>query len=350
MVIGYDERYMNKDFQYLPKEGFTELFRNLLNHPNISVNLNIDALKHIILDDVNKRVLFDGEEVELLVFTGPVDELLGLKYGELSYRSLDIHYEWFDKKRELPSEIVSYPQADGYTRRTEYKYLMYDNSAADGTITATEFPCAYIRNNMEGRVGINNLSVEANNLGVGVESLGIGVNNLSIEANNLGVRVESLGVGVNNLGVGVNNLGVGVESLVIGVNNLGVGVNNLSIEANNLGVGVESLDVGVNNLGIEANNLGVGVESLGVEANNLGIEADNLYGRGGTEPFYPVLTEENRIRYECYRKEIETYRNIFLCGRLAEFKYYNMDDCILRAFDVFEKIKNLLKTSGGECL
>jgi hypothetical protein len=27
-----------------------------------------------------------------------------------------------------------------------------------------------------------------------------------------------------------------------------------------------------------------------------------------------------------------------------------MDDCILRAFDVFEKIKNLLKTSGGECL
>jgi UDP-galactopyranose mutase len=219
MVIGYDERYMNKDFQYLPKKGFTELFKNLLDHPNISVSLNTNALDHITLDDVNKRVLFDGEEIEILIFTGLIDELLGLKYGELPYRSLNIQYKWFDKERVLPSEVVSYPQADGYTRRTEYKYLMHDNSVADGTTIATEFPCAYVKTEGE-----------------------------------------------------------------------------------------------------------------------------------GMEPFYPVLTEENRMKYECYCKEIETYRNIFLCGRLAEFKYYNMDDCILRAFDVFKKIENLLKIPEGESL
>ena len=40
MAISYDERYMNKDFQYLPLNGFTELFHNLLSHPNISIRFN----------------------------------------------------------------------------------------------------------------------------------------------------------------------------------------------------------------------------------------------------------------------------------------------------------------------
>ena len=36
-AMNYDERYLNKDFQYLPKNGFTELFRNMLDHPNIHI-------------------------------------------------------------------------------------------------------------------------------------------------------------------------------------------------------------------------------------------------------------------------------------------------------------------------
>ncbi|MEG2875628.1 MAG: UDP-galactopyranose mutase, partial [Hydrogenoanaerobacterium sp.] len=34
MAMSYDERYMDRDFQYLPKHGFTKLFKNLLDHPN----------------------------------------------------------------------------------------------------------------------------------------------------------------------------------------------------------------------------------------------------------------------------------------------------------------------------
>jgi len=65
-------------------------------------------------------------------------------------------------------------------------------------------------------------------------------------------------------------------------------------------------------------------------------------GQGKT-PYYPMLTAESLANYASYSNELEKYESIFPCGRLAEFKYYNMDKCILRAFDVFEQIKEYLK-------
>jgi UDP-galactopyranose mutase len=73
MAISYDERYMNKDFQYLPRDGFTELFRRMLDHPNITLQLNEDALGHIAFDEANRRVLYDGEPLELLVLVVLLD-------------------------------------------------------------------------------------------------------------------------------------------------------------------------------------------------------------------------------------------------------------------------------------
>ena len=64
MAMGYDGRYLNKDFQYLPVHGFTKLFENLLDHPNITVQLNTDALEHLKLE--NGKAWYDGESVECL--------------------------------------------------------------------------------------------------------------------------------------------------------------------------------------------------------------------------------------------------------------------------------------------
>ena len=102
MAMNFDERYLNKDFQYLPKHGFHKLFENMLNHPNIDIELNTDALKHIEFDEENARITYDGKNVELLIFTGAIDELFGLKYGRLPYRSLDIRYTYENKKSILP--------------------------------------------------------------------------------------------------------------------------------------------------------------------------------------------------------------------------------------------------------
>ncbi len=60
-------------------------------------------------------------------------------------------------------------------------------------------------------------------------------------------------------------------------------------------------------------------------------------------PYYPVLTDDSQKRYKMYLEEANKYGNIVLCGRLAEFKYYNMDVCIEHALQKFEEIKERLK-------
>jgi len=54
------------------------------------------------------------------------------------------------------------------------------------------------------------------------------------------------------------------------------------------------------------------------------------------EPYYPLLTDENISLYNKYSNDLSVIPNLFLCGRLADYKYYNMDAAILRAFDVLE--------------
>lgn len=212
MAMSFDERYLNKDFQYLPKDGFTNLFEQMLNHPNIQIRLNTDALRHITLDERTKTIRYDGEAVETLIYTGMIDELLGYRYGALPYRSLDLKSVHYEENSHLPSEIVSYPQAKGYTRKTEYRKVMFDDSDVKGTTVVTEYPLAY--------------------------------------------------------------------------------------------------DPGSQNANI---------------------------------PYYPVVTEESSRIYQKYLADAQKIRGLFLCGRLAEFKYYNMDVCIEHALSYFENVKKFLK-------
>lgn len=62
------------------------------------------------------------------------------------------------------------------------------------------------------------------------------------------------------------------------------------------------------------------------------------YQRGKNEPYYPVLTPAVRAQYERYRKEAEQLGDsVLFVGRLADYRYYNMDQAIARALKVFEE-------------
>lgn len=61
--------------------------------------------------------------------------------------------------------------------------------------------------------------------------------------------------------------------------------------------------------------------------------------RKNMEPYYPVLTEESQKQYQMYRQLADRIDNLFYCGRLADFKYYNMDQALERALEVCEKFK-----------
>lgn len=51
-------------------------------------------------------------------------------------------------------------------------------------------------------------------------------------------------------------------------------------------------------------------------------------------PSYPVINEENQERYKKYFDEIYDVKNLYILGRLAEYKYYDMGQVIEKTWEV----------------
>lgn len=200
----YEEAYFKDKYQVMPENGYTAFIGKMIDHPAISVTLNYEALEHISIKD--NAVYLDGKKADYpVVYTGPLDELFGYKYGRLPYRSL--RFEWIYKDvesyQQLP--VVAYPQAEKFTRITEYKKLPVQD--VRGTTCAVEYPVPY--------------------------------------------------------------------------------------------------------------------------------EAD---ADTSVEPYYPVLTEASQKAYSTYADAAAKVSGLFCAGRLADFRYYNMDQALERAFDFAETI------------
>ena len=202
--FSYDIGYFDDEYQVMPATTFTDFFKSLLNHKNIEIKLSIEALEHLNVDLQNNKVFIDGEYKDIpIIYTGALDELFDNCYGKLPYRSLRFEwkYEDIDSKQDAP--VVAYPQAEGFTRITEYKKLPVQD--VKGTTYAVEYPLSYNEN----------------------------------------VKME---------------------------------------------------------------------------------------------PYYPVLTEKSQRIYSKYLEKASNIKNLFLAGRLADFKYYNMDQALERALNVCKKI------------
>lgn len=57
----------------------------------------------------------------------------------------------------------------------------------------------------------------------------------------------------------------------------------------------------------------------------------------GMEPYYPVNDERNQELYKKYAELAEAEEHVIFGGRLAEYKYYDMDKVIESAFQRVEK-------------
>lgn len=60
--------------------------------------------------------------------------------------------------------------------------------------------------------------------------------------------------------------------------------------------------------------------------------------KDGMEPFYPVNDTKNSFLYQKYKELSENEKNVIFGGRLAEYKYYDMDDVIEKCFKDVEHI------------
>ena len=59
----------------------------------------------------------------------------------------------------------------------------------------------------------------------------------------------------------------------------------------------------------------------------------------GTEPFYPVNDEKNSLLYQRYQKLAEAEEKVMFCGRLGEYRYYDMDAAIAMAIMKTDDLK-----------
>lgn len=57
------------------------------------------------------------------------------------------------------------------------------------------------------------------------------------------------------------------------------------------------------------------------------------------EPYYPVPTKDNQALYERYRILAEAESEVCFVGRLASYKYFNMDQAILNALEIYDSLK-----------
>lgn len=53
----------------------------------------------------------------------------------------------------------------------------------------------------------------------------------------------------------------------------------------------------------------------------------------GHDPYYPLLTNNSQKRYNLYQKKAKLIKNLYPCGRLADFQYYNMDQALSNALN-----------------
>lgn len=146
--VGYNAKVHSNVYEALPAQGYTQLFKNILNHKNITIQLNTNALEHITLQ--NGKVYYENEEV-VLVYTGAIDELFDYKFGELEYRSLTFK---FTKSPNMKTEygdacVKVYPSLEyPFTRITHYGKLPIQNHL-EYEICGQEYSHKFSRDNLE---------------------------------------------------------------------------------------------------------------------------------------------------------------------------------------------------------
>lgn len=129
--LNRDDRYFDDRYQAMPAAGYTEMFRRILTHPNITVMLGADGLE--VMNTVQYR---------RAIYTGALDALFDYELGPLAYRSLRFVPERVDREWFQPVGTVNYPNSEDFTRITEWKHLT--GQRLPNTSILREYPQAHV--------------------------------------------------------------------------------------------------------------------------------------------------------------------------------------------------------------
>ena len=131
--------FPDDEYQFMPKNGYTELIHNMLMMPNIKVCLSTPFSREM------------EDEYDYVFNSMPIDEYYGELYGPLEYRSIEFTKKIFDKKStdywiRNPTDAATINSTTSRhespeTRKT-YWSMFPNNINTDTEIITTEVPCA----------------------------------------------------------------------------------------------------------------------------------------------------------------------------------------------------------------
>ncbi len=148
VVVSRDDRYFQDCYQAMPKAGYTKMFQNLLDQPQIQLQLTQNCRQRLNFDKDSQTIFLDGNRFTgTVVYTGMLDELFDYCFGTLPYRSLRFEFEHLQNTTFQNNTTVNYPNDFDYTRITEFKHIA--NASASGTTIVREYPQDYDRDDSE---------------------------------------------------------------------------------------------------------------------------------------------------------------------------------------------------------
>lgn len=123
-----DDRYFTDTFQKMPADGYTAMFKRMLDHPGIRFEPCTSY------QDIRFKV-----KRGRTFYSGPIDEFYDFRFGPLPYRSLRFEHEHLSAMIHYqPVGTVNYPNDHEFTRITEFKHLTGQQHS--GTSIVREFP------------------------------------------------------------------------------------------------------------------------------------------------------------------------------------------------------------------
>ena len=123
-----DDRYFSDKYQFMPKHGYTKMFKKMLNNKNIEVRLNTDFF------DVMTEEKFD-----FLIYSGPIDQFFNYEFGKLPYRSMKFEFQNYKLDKYQPAAQINHVDMIAkITRTVEYRQIT--KQKADSTTVSIEYP------------------------------------------------------------------------------------------------------------------------------------------------------------------------------------------------------------------
>jgi UDP-galactopyranose mutase len=118
------EGYFSDKYQALPKNGYTDFVRSMIDHPLITFSLETDYTEEM-------RAQYD-----FVCYTGPIDLFYADRgYPKLEYRSIVFETEHLPIDQFQPNSVVNYPSnEEPFTRIVEYKHFLNQDVPGRTTI------------------------------------------------------------------------------------------------------------------------------------------------------------------------------------------------------------------------